>query len=1115
MNKKRIFQIIAATMTVASIGGLGELGLARAVELIKSAESKNEDSKAKVEVTTGQAVKVLVDSQEDNEDKSSNVGEDVVKENAQIDENNEKETTGAAVEAMTWTFDNDDEGWKYGGDWSYSGTKEVSYDENLKALKLGVDYSKNSDDSWSEFKIQKDFEDEKNFKDYDLLTFDFIFNPDSYNKGTFKTKLFVTNDISVDTSIDLSKAEDFDNGLKKVKVSIGFTKKDIKAKSVTLSIVGNSTDYKGNIYIDNIKFGQDESKTQYTLKTEVPKKQDKVSVTQIEKYMPKTVKLVDGDATPATADLYAYLAGIGRSGKVIYGHQNDTHWKAMYRNGGSESDTKDITGSIAGITGIDVLSLTGHEINLSDEEMKGKGTDYFIDKAVEIGKSAYTQGAITTLSQHMPNFAEVLKKGKGADGKYDYSGYSANDTSGNVVDRMMPGGDLNEVYNGYLDLVVEYAHKMKDKDGNPIPIIYRPYHENNGGWFWWGAPFCDTQSFKNLFAYTVHYIRDENDVHNFLYAYSPNGPFEDEADYLSRYPGDEYVDILAFDMYHDDPLDPAVDQWMNTLKETVDIVDGIVKKKGKLSAVSETGIRKNGWGMPLNSTPDLNWYTHVTDILKKSNMSYLMTWSNFNNTDNYYAPYMADETTGHELINDLIRFYNDKDGLFADRIGDYTKADAKIDGAYSSGYISEPISRSRILKPTKIAGCVENADGEVKFNIKNKNNELIESIPAKKENNQWTAEITQELLDKIGVTTGAIELCAGDKVINHINAIFNIKEAVKNPIVVDDFESYLGDSDLIKSEWAKNAGAGCNAAANLSTEHKNNGSYGLAFDYSISTAKVSEGWAGITKPLEADWTGYDALQLWCTPDGKGQKLVIQITSNGEDFEVYLPEFAATTEPKLLKIPFSDFKGKNGGKLDLSKITKMGIWCNTIVPEGREGSWTVNSTMYFDDIKAVKLNESSSSSHSSHHSSSHHSSSSDDDNSSTNIDNNESEEGWVSKDGKWYYIQNSVKKTGWFKDTNGEWYYFDADGVMQTGWFKDNDGIWYYLESNGAMKTGWFRDVNGAWYYLNTVSNGYLGAMKTGWFKDTNGTWYYLDSNGAMLTDTVIDGYVINSAGAWI
>lgn len=56
----------------------------------------------------------------------------------------------------------------------------------------------------------------------------------------------------------------------------------------------------------------------------------------------------------------------------------------------------------------------------------------------------------------------------------------------------------------------------------------------------------------------------------------------------------------------------------------------------------------------------------------------------------------------------------------------------------------------------------------------------------------WTAEITQELLDKIGATTGTIELQAGDTVVNYINAIFNIEETVKNVNVVGDFESYLG-----------------------------------------------------------------------------------------------------------------------------------------------------------------------------------------------------------------------------------------------------------------------------------------------------------------------------------
>ena len=87
-----------------------------------------------------------------------------------------------------------------------------------------------------------------------------------------------------------------------------------------------------------------------------------------------------------------------------------------------------------------------------------------------------------------------------------------------------------------------------------------------------------------------------------------------------------------------------------------------------------------------------------------------------------------------------------------------------------------------------------------------------------------------------------------------------------------------------------------------------------------------------------------------------------------------------------------------------------------------------------------------------------------------------------------------------------WYHFGADGYMDTGWFKDTDGNWYYLNpvsdgTRGAMKTGWFKDVDGNWYYLNPVSDGTQGAMKTGWFTDPqDGHLYYLDpKTGAMVT----------------
>ena len=101
-------------------------------------------------------------------------------------------------------------------------------------------------------------------------------------------------------------------------------------------------------------------------------------------------------------------------------------------------------------------------------------------------------------------------------------------------------------------------------------------------------------------------------------------------------------------------------------------------------------------------------------------------------------------------------------------------------------------------------------------------------------------------------------------------------------------------------------------------------------------------------------------------------------------------------------------------------------------------------------------------------------------------------------------ENLIKssKEGWI-NTNGIWYFY-KNGIIQTGWLNDN-GIWYYLNENGSMATGWYK-VYSKWYYSN--SN---GVMQTGWLND-NGTWYYLNSSGEMVTNTIIDGWKIDSNG---
>lgn len=81
-----------------------------------------------------------------------------------------------------------------------------------------------------------------------------------------------------------------------------------------------------------------------------------------------------------------------------------------------------------------------------------------------------------------------------------------------------------------------------------------------------------------------------------------------------------------------------------------------------------------------------------------------------------------------------------------------------------------------------------------------------------------------------------------------------------------------------------------------------------------------------------------------------------------------------------------------------------------------------------------------------------------------------------------------------------------DPVNAEEWTKSN-GSWYYTDNQGNNKTGWVQD-NGYWYYLGSD-----GIMKTGWIYDS-GNWYYCYSNGQMATDTTINGYYVNSTGAW-
>ena len=115
--------------------------------------------------------------------------------------------------------------------------------------------------------------------------------------------------------------------------------------------------------------------------------------------------------------------------------------------------------------------------------------------------------------------------------------------------------------------------------------------------------------------------------------------------------------------------------------------------------------------------------------------------------------------------------------------------------------------------------------------------------------------------------------------------------------------------------------------------------------------------------------------------------------------------------------------------------------------------------------------------------------------------------WVQEEAGWKYYFNNKAVTGW-KQIEGKWYFFNAEGVSQKWWVQDN-GTWYYLNGSGELQTGWLQD-NGTWYYLEGS-----GALKVSQWFEVNGKWYYVDATGALAVNTTVDGYTVNANGEWV
>ncbi|NEA68698.1 glycosyl hydrolase [Streptomyces sp. SID12488] len=629
---------------------------------------------------------------------------------------------------------------------------------------------------------------------------------------------------------------------------------------------------------------------------------------------PTPVRIVDDKATSATRALFAYLKRQQGNG-ILFGHQHDlTYGFTFTTPDGKASDTRAAVGDYPAVFGWDTLILDGDE---RPGVQGGTETENIaaLSRCIRQGDA---RGGINTLTAHMPNFV---------------TGENFYDTTGQVAAHILPGGAKHADFNAFLDRIAKAVKGARRPDGTAIPVIFRPFHENNGGWFWWGAGHTTSGEFIELFRYTVEYLRDIRGVHNLLYAYSPNSSFGgDPTGYLKTYPGDNFVDILGYDSY-DEAAGPT--PWLDGLVRDLAMVVRLANERGKVPAFTEFGESGTEVRNP-------QWFTQLLQAVKADplarQMTYMLTWANFGGTKRAYVPY-----PGHVLLPDFVSFHQDPHTLFAADLRGVFSAKTTAVRNVPFMHLVSPTDRQRVTasKSTVRVRVTPARAGRVTYSVNGGRARPLRLDADGFYSGDWS--IDPALRNNRPVTLTVSARVHGETLTD--SAVVLLGEVAPLPVGwVDDFEGYAGDDAAVSEAYTH---VNSNTIA-LSPDHKFSGSYGLAYAYDFTGSEYT----GIGRSVVADWSAFTSLALWLRGDGSENAGAFEIVADGIQFQYQFP--LADTSGQEIRTPFSEFQpvpwdtAHATAVLDpahLAKVTAFNLYL------GRGSDTVTKGVVYVDNIRA--------------------------------------------------------------------------------------------------------------------------------------------------------------------
>lgn len=272
------------------------------------------------------------------------------------------------------------------------------------------------------------------------------------------------------------------------------------------------------------------------------------TVTEVETNIPAS-SLSNPNASEAAKKLYQYISDT--YGKAIISGQQESTWM------GSDQYEFDYifgkTGKYPAIRGLDYMN----------DDFKG------VNKRA---KEWYDKGGIVTICWHCG---------------CDFSGSWSECMETELSDWNAVLTEGTKEYDAFIAGTDKAAKALKELKEQNIPVLWRPFHEFDGGWFWWGKG--GAENFKKLWK--VMYDRYTNywGLDNLIWVcgFSGNG-----TDYDKWYPGDSYVDIAGADSYTEGANANLYNLVKNTAGENIPIC---FHECGRIPTAEQLKTGKANW----------------------------------------------------------------------------------------------------------------------------------------------------------------------------------------------------------------------------------------------------------------------------------------------------------------------------------------------------------------------------------------------------------------------------------------------------------------------------------------------------------------------------------------